>query len=130
MGHVRELPRSAADLPPLPKGEKKSKVLGIKVDQDYEPIWIVLPGRCMFVSSPPTHPPTLFIYPPTSSSIQLLTHPPTHLPQKAENQSSPGCVKRPNTAPSSSLLPMKIEKERLSPGICLISSSLMYLSIG
>lgn len=49
MGHVRELPRTAADMPPTAKKEK-NKVLGIKVDQGYEPIWIVLPGRESVVS--------------------------------------------------------------------------------
>ncbi|EWM23406.1 dna topoisomerase i [Nannochloropsis gaditana] len=49
MGHVRELPRTLADMPPTAKKEK-SKVLGVKIDQDYEPVWIVLPGRESVVS--------------------------------------------------------------------------------
>lgn len=43
MGHVRELPRSMSDIPK--ESREKFKVLGVKVDQEFEPVWVVLPGK-------------------------------------------------------------------------------------
>ncbi len=40
MGHVRDLPQSAADIPPAVKGEKWAQ-LGVNVDADFDPLYIV-----------------------------------------------------------------------------------------
>jgi len=40
MGHVRDLPQSAADIPPALKGEEWAK-LGVNVDDDFKPLYIV-----------------------------------------------------------------------------------------
>lgn len=40
MGHVRDLPQSAADIPPAVKAEKWAQ-LGVNVDADFEPLYIV-----------------------------------------------------------------------------------------
>ncbi len=40
MGHVRDLPQSASDIPPAVKGEKWAQ-LGVNVDADFEPLYIV-----------------------------------------------------------------------------------------
>lgn len=43
MGHVRELPRSMSDIPTAQR--EKFRVLGVRVDQEFEPVWVVLPGK-------------------------------------------------------------------------------------
>ena len=40
MGHVRDLPQSASDIPANVKGEKWAQ-LGVNVDADFEPLYIV-----------------------------------------------------------------------------------------
>lgn len=40
MGHVRDLPQSAADIPPAVKGEKWAQ-LGVNVEADFDPLYIV-----------------------------------------------------------------------------------------
>jgi DNA topoisomerase-1 len=44
MGHVRDLPRNAADVPAKYKGEPWAS-LGIDVDHDFAPLYIVTPDR-------------------------------------------------------------------------------------
>jgi DNA topoisomerase-1 len=43
MGHVRELPRSLSDMPPAVR--EKTEVVGVRVKQAFEPMWVVLPSR-------------------------------------------------------------------------------------
>lgn len=40
MGHVRDLPQSAAEIPPKVKGEKWAS-LGVNVESDFEPLYVV-----------------------------------------------------------------------------------------
>jgi len=40
MGHIRDLPRSAADIPAKVKGEDWAR-LGVDVDHDFEPLYVV-----------------------------------------------------------------------------------------
>ena len=40
MGHIRDLPRSAAEIPPKVKGESWAR-LGVNVDNDFEPLYVV-----------------------------------------------------------------------------------------
>ncbi|MCI0424834.1 MAG: type I DNA topoisomerase [Actinobacteria bacterium] len=40
MGHIRDLPRSASEIPPNAKGEEWAR-LGVDVDNDFEPLYIV-----------------------------------------------------------------------------------------
>jgi len=40
MGHVRDLPQSASEIPPAVKGEKWAQ-LGVNVDADFEPVYVV-----------------------------------------------------------------------------------------
>jgi DNA topoisomerase-1 len=40
MGHVRDLPQSASEIPPAVKGEKWAQ-LGVNVDADFEPLYVV-----------------------------------------------------------------------------------------
>ena len=40
MGHIRDLPRSAAEIPARAKGEDWAR-LGVNVDQDFEPLYVV-----------------------------------------------------------------------------------------
>ena len=40
MGHIRDLPRSAAEIPAKAKGEKWAR-LGVNVDKDFEPLYVV-----------------------------------------------------------------------------------------
>ena len=40
MGHIRDLPRSAAEIPAKAKGEKWAR-LGVNVDNDFEPLYVV-----------------------------------------------------------------------------------------
>ena len=44
VGHIRDLPRNAADVPPAYKGEPWAR-LGVDVDNDFKPLYIVPPGR-------------------------------------------------------------------------------------
>jgi len=44
IGHIRDLPRSAADVPAAYKGEKWSR-LGIDVDNDFKPLYVVSPDK-------------------------------------------------------------------------------------
>ena len=44
MGHVRDLPSSAAEIPEAVRKEKWSR-LGVNVDDGFEPIYIVAPGK-------------------------------------------------------------------------------------
>jgi DNA topoisomerase-1 len=43
-GHIRDLPRKAAEVPAKYKGESWSN-LGVNVDNDFEPIYIVTPDK-------------------------------------------------------------------------------------
>ena len=40
MGHVRDLPQSAAEIPPAVKGEKWAQ-LGVNVEADFDPLYVV-----------------------------------------------------------------------------------------
>ena len=40
MGHVRDLPQSASEIPAAVKGEKWAQ-LGVNVDADFEPLYVV-----------------------------------------------------------------------------------------
>src|SRR6478752_2940311 len=42
VGHIRDLPRGAADVPAKYKGESWAR-LGVDVDQDFEPLYVVSP---------------------------------------------------------------------------------------
>jgi DNA topoisomerase-1 len=44
IGHIRDLPRNAADVPSAYKGEPWAR-LGVDVDNDFKPLYIVPPGR-------------------------------------------------------------------------------------
>jgi DNA topoisomerase I len=44
MGHIRDLPRSAADVPAKYKGESWAR-LGVDVDNGFEPLYVVTPDR-------------------------------------------------------------------------------------
>jgi DNA topoisomerase-1 len=44
VGHVRDLPQGAAQIPAKYKGEKWAS-LGVNVDNDFEPIYVVSPGK-------------------------------------------------------------------------------------
>ena len=44
MGHIRDLPRSAADIPAKVKGEDWAR-LGVNVERDFEPLYIVPPEK-------------------------------------------------------------------------------------
>jgi DNA topoisomerase-1 len=44
IGHIRDLPRNAGDVPPAYKGEPWAR-LGVDVDNDFKPLYIVPPGR-------------------------------------------------------------------------------------
>ncbi|TWT95883.1 DNA topoisomerase 1 [Botrimarina colliarenosi] len=44
VGHVRDLPQGAAQIPAKYKGEKWAS-LGVNVDKDFEPIYVVSPGK-------------------------------------------------------------------------------------
>lgn len=43
-GHIRDLPRGAADVPAKYKGEKWAR-LGVNVDDDFEPLYVVSPDK-------------------------------------------------------------------------------------
>lgn len=44
VGHIRDLPRGAADVPAKYKGEPWAR-LGVNVDQDFEPLYVVSPDK-------------------------------------------------------------------------------------
>ncbi|MDQ1437345.1 MAG: topoisomerase [Acidimicrobiaceae bacterium] len=44
IGHIRDLPRNAGDVPPAYKGESWAR-LGVDVDNDFKPLYIVPTGR-------------------------------------------------------------------------------------
>ncbi|HVV12314.1 type I DNA topoisomerase [Amycolatopsis sp.] len=44
VGHIRDLPRGAADVPAKYKGEAWAR-LGVNVDQDFEPLYVVSPDK-------------------------------------------------------------------------------------
>ncbi|MFT5430750.1 MAG: DNA topoisomerase-1, partial [Myxococcota bacterium] len=41
MGHVRDLPGSASEIPPQYKKQKWAKDYGINVDSEFEPLYVV-----------------------------------------------------------------------------------------
>ena len=49
IGHIRDLPRNAADVPAKYKGEPWAR-LGVDVDHDFEPLYVVSPDRKQQVS--------------------------------------------------------------------------------
>lgn len=49
VGHIRDLPKSAADIPAKYKGEKWAR-LGVDIDHDFEPLYIVSPDKKSKVS--------------------------------------------------------------------------------
>ena len=55
IGHIRDLPRNAADVPAKYKGEAWAR-LGVDVDNGFEPLYVVSPDRKQQVTS--TSPPT------------------------------------------------------------------------
>ncbi|MST32958.1 type I DNA topoisomerase, partial [Acidimicrobiaceae bacterium USS-CC1] len=44
IGHIRDLPRNAADVPPAYKGESWAR-LGVDVDNDFKPLYVVSPEK-------------------------------------------------------------------------------------
>ena len=44
VGHVRDLPQKAADVPEIFKGEAWAR-LGVDVDNDFKPLYVVSPGK-------------------------------------------------------------------------------------
>ena len=44
VGHVRDLPQKAADVPEIFKGESWAR-LGVDVDNDFKPLYVVSPGK-------------------------------------------------------------------------------------
>lgn len=49
MGHIRDLPQSAADIPEKFKKEEWAKV-GVNVEQDFEPLYVVPKGKSKVIS--------------------------------------------------------------------------------
>ena len=49
MGHVRDLPESASDIPPTLKGKEWAR-LGVNVENDFEPVYVVPGGKKKVVS--------------------------------------------------------------------------------
>jgi DNA topoisomerase-1 len=49
MGHIRDLPQSAADIPEKYKKEEWSKI-GVNVDHDFEPLYVVPKGKFKVIS--------------------------------------------------------------------------------
>ncbi len=49
IGHIRDLPRSAADVPAAHKGKPWAR-LGVDVDNDFEPLYVVTPDKKLQVS--------------------------------------------------------------------------------
>ena len=50
MGHVRDLPQSASDIPTKLKKEDWAK-LGVNVDQDFEPLYVIPKGKSKIVTA-------------------------------------------------------------------------------
>ena len=50
MGHVRDLPGKASEIPPSYKGQKWAKEYGINVDANFEPLYVVPPSKRRVVS--------------------------------------------------------------------------------
>ena len=50
IGHIRDLPRNAADVPAKYKGESWAR-LGVDTDNDFEPLYVVSPDRKQQVAS-------------------------------------------------------------------------------
>lgn len=48
IGHVRDLPHGAAQIPKKYKGEKWAS-LGVNVDQNFEPIYVISPGKAKHI---------------------------------------------------------------------------------
>ena len=44
IGHIRDLPRNAADVPAAYKGESWAR-LGVDVDNDFKPLYVVSPEK-------------------------------------------------------------------------------------
>jgi DNA topoisomerase I len=49
MGHVRDLPESASDIPPTLKGKEWAR-LGVNVENDFEPVYVVPSGKKKIVT--------------------------------------------------------------------------------
>ena len=49
IGHIRDLPRNAADVPAQYKGEAWAR-LGVNTDSEFEPLYVVSPDRKQQVS--------------------------------------------------------------------------------
>jgi DNA topoisomerase-1 len=49
MGHVRDLPESASEIPPTLKGQEWAR-LGVNVDNDFEPVYVIPGGKKKVVS--------------------------------------------------------------------------------
>ena len=49
MGHVRDLPESASDIPPALKGKEWAR-LGVNVENDFEPVYVIPGGKRKVVS--------------------------------------------------------------------------------
>jgi DNA topoisomerase-1 len=49
IGHIRDLPRNAADVPPKYKGEAWAR-LGVDTEHDFEPLYVISPDRKQQVS--------------------------------------------------------------------------------
>src|SRR5579875_514415 len=45
IGHIRDLPRNAADVPAAYKGEPWARRLGVDVDNDFKPLYVVPPEK-------------------------------------------------------------------------------------
>ena len=48
MGHIRDLPQSATEIPAAVKGQDWAK-LGVNVDADFEPLYVILKGKSKIV---------------------------------------------------------------------------------
>ena len=48
IGHIRDLPRNAADVPAAYKGEKWAR-LGIDVDNGFKPLYVVSPEKLSLI---------------------------------------------------------------------------------
>ncbi|HEX8691043.1 MAG TPA: type I DNA topoisomerase [Longimicrobium sp.] len=49
MGHVRDLPESASEIPPTLKGQEWAR-LGVNVERDFEPVYVIPSGKKKVVS--------------------------------------------------------------------------------
>lgn len=50
MGHVRDLPQSAADVPQKYKKEAWARI-GVNIEQNFEPLYVVVKGKAKVISS-------------------------------------------------------------------------------